>query len=74
MPYYLIFPILVNDISILIWYYLLAPALFYIPYKFSKLTEKKEKLFFILFGLILPLILFYFFLAFEFWRTFQFGF
>ncbi len=54
----------------------ISPIFFFIPYKLSVkyLKNKKEKILFIVFGLVVPLILFYSFLVFEFYRTFSFGF
>lgn len=43
--------------SLLLWYILIGPIIFsFIPYKIVNLQSKKEKMKFIIFGLLIPLL------------------
>ncbi len=62
-----ILPILISNGSIIFNYFLVVPLLLlFIPYKLVDVYTKKQKFYFILFGLVIPLILLYVYLYYEF--------
>ena len=52
----------------------ISPFLFIIPYKMSKFMSKKEKIYFIVFGLIIPFLLIYYYIYLDFLKNFHPGF
>ncbi len=51
--------------SFMLFVVFIAPFFYLIPYKLSKLEGKKQKLFFILFGLVVPYFFLYSYLYFQ---------
>jgi len=64
-------PIFIKDGGWVLLFLIVFPFLFLILYKLSRLENLKEKMYFVLFGFVIPFIIIYYYLFLDFQKNFN---